>query len=115
MYFITIDANNYITGIYDGSLDYVHRITGEPIEGAFQLPAGAFAIDDMCWEAIKSATPDSTPKWDSVNSCIIQEIDLTVAGKRKKLYAERIDNVLEAEEARIAGLTEAEIDAELGA
>lgn len=115
MYFITVDSNNYLTGVYDGSLDYVHRITGDPIEGAFQVPDGAILITDMCMQMIRTAAPNTVPKWDPATSCIIQEADLTVEGKRNQLYSSRIDDVLTAEQTRVDALTEAELDAELGA
>lgn len=114
MNFITIDENNYITGVFNGSLDYVHRITGDPIPNAFQVPDGAILISEMCMNKIKAAAPTHVAKWDPVNSCIIQELDVSIAGKRKQLFANRLETIMNEEESRIASLTEAALDAELG-
>ena len=50
MIYITIDNLNVINGVYDGSRDYVHRVSGEPIEGAIQVPEGSIYIDEQQYD-----------------------------------------------------------------
>lgn len=115
MYFITIDSENLITGVYNGDNDYVHRLTGEPIENAYQVPDDGILISEVCMGVIRTAAPSHIPKWDPVAGCVVKVADLSVAGKRKQLLSRNTGSVVTAEQVRIDTLSEAELDAELGA
>lgn len=115
MYFITVDENQIVTGVYNGDMDYVHRITGDPIRGARPIPDDAIRITTDCYNTVRNAPPGSIVKQDLVQECLVVENPLTLEGKRAKLKSIKEAAALEAEYTRIDGLTEAEIDAELGA
>lgn len=112
MYFITIDNDGYLTGMYDGSKDYVHRITGEPIEGAVPIPDEAFQIGETCRNMIKTAAPNTKPRWDG--ACIGQ-VALTEEDElRTMLRGATQAAVLQEEKTRIDGLSLAQLKTELG-
>jgi hypothetical protein len=109
MYFITVDVDGYLTGMYDGSKDYIHRVTGEAMEGAVQVPDGAIQLPETCLAMIRSSAPTKRPRFDSVLNCIVQE-DLTdVDDKRKALKSSLAEQAAYNERVRIEGLTDAEI------
>lgn len=112
MYFITIDANGYVTGLYNGDRDYVHRITGEPIAGAVKVPDGAILIGEPCVSVVRSAQPLFYAKWDG--SCVIIEERASELEFRKQLEVQRLEALQTAEVDRINNLTLAEVKAELG-
>lgn len=114
MYFITKDVNDNITGVYNGDMDYTHRITGEPIRGARPIPDDSIRIDTACYEAIRDAETGSVFKWDSVNTCVVIDPPDSIEGKRRQLMAIREPVLLDAEKTRIEGLTETELNTELG-
>lgn len=115
MFFITIDKDNFITGMYDGSKDYVHRVTGEPMADAVQIPDDAFPIMDICVAAIKSAAPTHKAVWNPTKKCIDKVVDDSVAGLRNELYSKRVEPILRAERERIDTLSETQLKSELGA
>jgi hypothetical protein len=63
MYFITVDGDK-VLNIYDGSSDYVHRITGEPIQGAKRVPDNAIPISQLCYETAHAASHFALLRWD---------------------------------------------------
>jgi hypothetical protein len=111
MYFITTDADGFVTGLYKGDKDYVHRITGEPIAGAVQIPDDAIKIGQPCYDLIMNPT-GQRPKWDG--TCIVLSTETSLELKKKALFNANMDNILAIESARIDGLTETQIDSELG-
>ncbi len=115
MYFITKDINNTITGVYDGSMDYVHRITGAPIKGAKTIPDDTIEISEMCLEKLQSTGLGGIAVWNEVNSCVDVATTLTPEQKKVKLFYGRRQKALDEEVIRIGSLTEAELDTELGA
>jgi hypothetical protein len=112
MYFITIDAEGFITGLFDGSKDFVHRITGEPMEAASQIPDDSILIGDVCLEKIRTASPDTKPKWDG--TCIVQVPVSEEEDVKRELKAMREQIVINDEFDRIDALSLEDAKAELG-
>jgi hypothetical protein len=114
MYFITTDAEGFITGVYDGSKDYVHRVTGEPIEGVVQVPEGAFLIGDVCLDILRFSPSTHKPRWDSVSGCMVSEPVTSIDEKRKVLCRELPVKAGDVELARVKALSDEEVESEWG-
>lgn len=116
MKFAMVDMNNVVTGIYDGSNDYVHRVTGEAQPNAKQIPMGCLPtpLTDMCFAAIDSIQPGQILVYNPDTECLEAQDPTMMKDKQERLKAIKIPETVAAEEARIEGLTEAELDTELG-
>jgi hypothetical protein len=112
MYFITTDAEGNITQVVDGSRDYIHRVTGEPIKDALQVPDGAIEIGEPCLNLIKQSSGDLNLKWDG--SCVVATPLTDPDLLRKKLIRSRLYSVEQDEINRINALTDEEVLSELG-
>ena len=95
-----------------GSRDYVHRVTGKPIENALQVPNDAIEIGQACVDTIAQNTGDYNLTWDG--TCVVATPLTDPELLRKKLKHLRLHEVELTEVARIDLLTDAEVLIELG-
>ena len=112
MYFITTDSFGNVERVYNGSKDYVHRLTGDPIEGAVAIPDDAIRITDVCIRMIRDVGDVSKLRWDG--TCLVLNPDGTLQSKKDLLLSQNKDTWLQTEYSRIQALDEASVDAELG-
>jgi hypothetical protein len=112
MYFITVDVDGYLTGMYDGSKDYIHRVTGEPIKDARPLPDGSIPIGDTCITKIRTAYPLHVAKWDG--TCVVHEPQSDLAILQEELLSLRTTTYMESQKDAISGMSAEQIRTELG-
>ena len=112
MYFITVDGSE-ITALYDGSKDYVHRVTGEAIAGAVTIPDTAIKITQDEADMIKLHGACCSLEWNGTNviNTSVAELDHK---KAKLLYFDTgVYKASRKDEVDL--LTEAEVDTALAA
>ena len=109
--FLKLDGDK-VTGLFDGSSDYVHRVTGEPIENAKQVPDGAIPITDSDLDVYRNSFPPNLLRWDGTQ--LISRAPETREEKEMCVYMSREDDVISAEKVRISGLSDSELDAIIG-
>ncbi len=105
--FIKLDGDK-VVGLFDGSSDYVHRVTGEPIENANPVPDGAIPISDSDLDTYRNSFPPNLLRWDGTQ--LVSRAPETREEKELCVYMSTIDGIKTAERDRIAGLTLAELD-----
>lgn len=108
--FFKIDGSDVI-GLYDGSTDYVHRVTGEAFPEAVQLPDGCVPATEADLATYKNTTPPKLLEWDGTK--IIARAPTTREEKETTVFYKGHEALHQAEKDRIATLTDAELDAEI--
>lgn len=106
--FLKLDGDR-VVGLYDGSTDYVHRITGEPIQDANPIPDGSIPLSEADLQTYRDAKPPKLLRWDGAK--IVSRNPETREEKERCVYMSTLGGIQTAEQVRIAGLTEAELDA----
>lgn len=112
MYFITTDSFGNVERVYNGNKDYVHRLTGEPIEGAVAIPDDAIRIGNLCVQMIRNVSDVAKLRWDG--TCLVLNPNGTLQSKKDLLLSQNKNTWLQAEHSRIQALDEASVDLELG-
>jgi hypothetical protein len=110
--FLKLDGDK-VLGLFDGSSDYVHRVTGEPIENAKPVPDGAIPISDADLDTYRNSFPPSLLRWDGTQ--LISRAPETREEKELCVYMSRENDVISAEKVRISELSDSELDAIIGA
>jgi len=111
MYFIRVNGSQ-ILSVHDGSKDYVHRLTSQPMPGAFSIPDDCIEITHDEAMAIFSAKDLSICTWDGSN--VMVDTAALSARKAALLENDRF-SYSQTRKAEIDLLTEQEIDTALQA
>lgn len=114
MYFITVDSNNVINGIYNGDMDTVQRTTLEPTPGSVRVPDGAIPITDMCLAKLRTTPIGKVYKWDAAASCVVEAPLNNLEEAQRQLLEKSSLTLIEQENSRILGLTLEQVLSELG-
>ena len=114
MHYITIDADNKVTGIYDGSRDTINRITLEPTPNSVQIPAGAIPIQEECLAKLRTLSYGVDYKWDSNSNCIVEDTISDEEEAKRQLLEKNTPALVAQEHVRISALTLPQVLAELG-
>lgn len=108
MYFITVDGDK-VLNLYDGSSDYVHRITGEPIAGAKRVPDNAIPISQSCYETISAVSHFALLRWDGMK---VVALPATARDEIEAvLFKEAVDVFKAVKLAELSALSLAELEA----
>ena len=99
--FLKLDGDK-VVGLYDGSSDYVHRVTGEPIEDARTIPDGSIPLTEADLATYRAAKPPKLLRWDGTQ--IISRNPETREEKELCVYMSVIDSIQVAEQDHDAGL-----------
>lgn len=84
MWFININAENRIVGLFDGSKDYVHAVTGEDHPERIAVPDGAIQVSKSVYDTIYNARVYPIYKWEN------DELVLDVPAEAKNYLIEDI-------------------------
>lgn len=112
MIYITVDEFNVITGVYDGSMDYIHRVTGEPIKGAVKVPDGAVYITEQQYEKLLTIERAGYACW--VNGDVVEKPPVSFEEKVNYILNKTVDATLEFEKARLETLSDLDLDSIIG-
>ncbi len=112
MIYITVDNLNVIDGVYDGSKDYVHRVSGEPIEGAVQVPEGSIYINEQQYEKLLQIEKSGYACW--INSDVVEKAPETKLEKVNYISSKTVGSTIELEKIRLETLSESDLDAIIG-
>lgn len=111
MYFAKLEGD-VITEIYNGSFDFVHRITGTPMTGAVRVPDGCVQITEDEYDYLLTSPHLLDCTWDG-SQVVVGATSAFLVKVGKALVINRVQYTRDRR-AELEAMTEAELDAIIG-
>ena len=111
MYFAKLEGD-VITEIYNGSFDFVHRITGAPMKGAVRVPDGCVQISSEEYDYLLNSPRLLDCTWDGTQ-VVVGATTSHLVKVGQVLVKNRIEYT-RTRRAELEAMTEAELDVILG-